>query len=258
MEEQLEVAVLAGANHQEIEQLLLHNIIGIAVENGENNNVEFSLNNMTDDEVKNNFRFQREDVLRLRDALRIPHHNITHSRNNVDGTTALCMLLRRLCYPNRLVDLEKLFNYSSQSLSHIIINTANFIVANHGHLLENLNAHQWLNRNRYRLYAQSISNMGGAIQNCWGFIDGTVRPICRPSINQEEYYSGHKRAEDMMQEFFGRQTCTTNWNKMLCLIMMEIMCYMEIKHMELDSCCYHHIPVNQQIYCPIKLCSTIL
>lgn len=35
--------------------------------------------------------------------------------------------------------------------------------------------------------------MGGALQNCWGFIDGTVRPICRPSIQQEEYYSGHKR-----------------------------------------------------------------
>lgn len=34
---------------------------------------------------------------------------------------------------------------------------------------------------------------GGAIPNCWGFIDGTARPICRPSINQEEYYSGHKR-----------------------------------------------------------------
>ncbi|KAJ3622557.1 hypothetical protein MTP99_003060 [Tenebrio molitor] len=70
---------------------------------------------------------------------------------------------------------------------------ANFIVENHGHLLENLNAHQWLNRNRYQLYAQSIVNMGGAIQNCWGFIDGTVRPICRPSNNQDEYYSGHKR-----------------------------------------------------------------
>lgn len=35
--------------------------------------------------------------------------------------------------------------------------------------------------------------MGAAVQNCWGFIDGTIRPTCRPTINQEEYYSGHKR-----------------------------------------------------------------
>lgn len=35
--------------------------------------------------------------------------------------------------------------------------------------------------------------MGGALPNCWGFIDGTVRGIRRPSAEQEEYYSGHKR-----------------------------------------------------------------
>lgn len=31
------------------------------------------------------------------------------------------------------------------------------------------------------------------MNNCWGFIDGTVRPICRPSQNQREYYSGYKK-----------------------------------------------------------------
>ncbi|KAJ8915566.1 hypothetical protein NQ315_012451 [Exocentrus adspersus] len=35
--------------------------------------------------------------------------------------------------------------------------------------------------------------MGVPLQNCWGFIDGTARPICRPSHNQEQYFSGHKR-----------------------------------------------------------------
>lgn len=40
---------------------------------------------------------------------------------------------------------------------------------------------------------QAVEAKGGAVTNCWGFIDGTARQICRPSINQEEYYSGHKR-----------------------------------------------------------------
>ena len=31
----------------------------------------------------------------------------------------------------------------------------------------------------------------------WGFIDGTVRPICRPSINQKLVYSGHKRVHGL-------------------------------------------------------------
>lgn len=43
------------------------------------------------------------------------------------------------------------------------------------------------------LFFQSIHNKGGAIPNCWGFIDGTARAICRPSVNQQDYYSGHKR-----------------------------------------------------------------
>lgn len=40
---------------------------------------------------------------------------------------------------------------------------------------------------------QAISQKGSPVPNCWGFIDGTARPICRPSIHQEQYYSGHKR-----------------------------------------------------------------
>ena len=57
---------------------------------------------------------------------------------------------------------------------------------NKGHLLEDLQANEWLNR-------QSVRTRGGAIRNCWGFIDGTPRPICRPTVDQENYYSGHKR-----------------------------------------------------------------
>jgi hypothetical protein len=84
MEEQLEIAILAGANDQEIEELLLHNIIGVE-ENNAIQPVEFNLNNMSDDEVKANFRFQREDIMRLRNALRIPQRVISNTRNNVDG-----------------------------------------------------------------------------------------------------------------------------------------------------------------------------
>jgi hypothetical protein len=84
MEEQLEIAILAGANDQEIEELLLHNIIGVE-ENNAIQPVEFNLNNMSDDEVTANFRFQREDIIRLRNALRIPQRVISNTRNNVDG-----------------------------------------------------------------------------------------------------------------------------------------------------------------------------
>lgn len=44
-----------------------------------------------------------------------------------------------------------------------------------------------------RAYAEAIHEKGAPIANCWKFIDGTARGICRPTINQQAYYSGHKR-----------------------------------------------------------------
>ena len=32
----------------------------------------------------------------------------------------------------------------------------------------------------------------GHLDNCWSFIDGTVRPICRPQENQRLVFNGHK------------------------------------------------------------------
>lgn len=42
-------------------------------------------------------------------------------------------------------------------------------------------------------FAAAIHAKGGALDNCFGFIDGTVRPISRPTINQRTAYNGHKR-----------------------------------------------------------------
>ena len=33
----------------------------------------------------------------------------------------------------------------------------------------------------------------GAIYNCFGFVDGTVRPVSRPRKNQRVLYNGHKK-----------------------------------------------------------------
>lgn len=35
--------------------------------------------------------------------------------------------------------------------------------------------------------------MGSPLPNCFGFVDGTVRPISRPDENQRLVYNGHKR-----------------------------------------------------------------
>ena len=42
-------------------------------------------------------------------------------------------------------------------------------------------------------YADVIHARGAPLSNCWGFIDGTVRPVSRPGKHQHTVYNGHKR-----------------------------------------------------------------
>ena len=42
-------------------------------------------------------------------------------------------------------------------------------------------------------FSRSIFGVTRRDQNCWGFIDGTVRAMCRPTYAQQLGYSGHKR-----------------------------------------------------------------
>ena len=41
----------------------------------------------------------------------------------------------------------------------------------------------------------TIHDKGVALPNCWGFLDGTVRPICKPTQDQRAVYNGHKRVQ---------------------------------------------------------------
>ena len=42
-------------------------------------------------------------------------------------------------------------------------------------------------------YAEVIHEKGAALENSWGFIDGTVRAISRTETNQRVMYNGHKK-----------------------------------------------------------------
>ena len=62
----------------------------------------------------------------------------------------------------------------------------------HGHRIL-----QWnddiLNPASMQEYLNAITRKGAALDNCFCFIDGTVRPISRPGTNQRLLYNGSKR-----------------------------------------------------------------
>ena len=51
----------------------------------------------------------------------------------------------------------------------------------------------WLQPENLETFAAVIHEKGAALDNCWGFIDGTVRPVSRPGRHQRILYNGHKK-----------------------------------------------------------------
>ena len=51
----------------------------------------------------------------------------------------------------------------------------------------------WLSRENITIFCNKIHERGAPFTNCWGFDDGTVRPICRPERNQHVLYNGYKK-----------------------------------------------------------------
>ena len=103
----------------------------------------------------------------------------------------------------------------------------------------------WVSHEKLIQYAAAVEAKGAPLQNCWGFIDGTVRAICRPSVYQREMYNGHKRyhalkfqsictPDGYISHFCGpfngyyhdarilRESCTVEWLEENCIFNGEV------------------------------------
>ncbi|KAK9358467.1 hypothetical protein V1504DRAFT_460885 [Lipomyces starkeyi] len=146
---------------------------------------------MLDEDVKLKFRFTKLQLIIVAEELLLPEFTITKCRRKAHKTEALCLLLkyfkqifgveyevtyficRRLAYPNRLYDLVRLFGRNRSAMSELIWTTALHIY----------------NRFKHLLYWDDVR---AALDNCFGFIDGTVWPVRRPTLHEREVYNGHK------------------------------------------------------------------
>jgi len=124
-------------------------------------------------------------------ALQLPAIIQCDNRIVEESRTGLCMLLARLAYPNRLSDLGMKFGWPVERVSRISTTVQALIYSKWKHLLE------WdtirLTPEKLLQYAQAIERKGAPIQTVWGFIDGTIRAIARPSRRQQTCYNGWKR-----------------------------------------------------------------
>ena len=124
-------------------------------------------------------------------GLQFPSQVKVNRRYKVSGTECLMILLRRLAYPSRHCDLGHLFGRSETAISTIFNHALNHVYEKCKHLL----AFDWERLNAE--YLEEMYNVnrraGSLLEDCVGYIDGTIRPMCKPGRNQKLFYNGHKR-----------------------------------------------------------------
>ena len=146
----------------------------------------------TEKKWRETFRFEKRHHDRLCAALHLPDVMQAPCRTQWTGADGLCIVLNRLSYPCRFHQMEDKFGRSRSELSLIFNETVRFLYQERHDLLETL-VHPWLTLQRLQDFAAAVHRKTGALQNCVGFIDGTVRPVCRPLVGQRLVYNGHKR-----------------------------------------------------------------
>ena len=152
----------------------------------------FYFDRLDEAEVYAEFRVRKRDIERLAHALGLPQSFICHQRTKANRIEALCMVLKRYAYPCRYSDMIHRFGRAVPEISMIVTAVETFIYQNHRNKITEWNA-DLLSPEKLQEYADAVSAKGSPLRNCFGFIDGTVRPISRPGENQKVVYNGHKR-----------------------------------------------------------------
>jgi hypothetical protein len=151
----------------------------------------FDFDAQTEADCKFNFRFNKQEIPRLASILLLPDPVVTVGRYSASFVEATCILLNRLAWPHRLGTLTATFGRSREALSCIANTVMHHIYDQFAHLLKW--DHKRLDVVWMRKCGTALHSCGAPLETCIGFIDGTVRGICRPGKKvQKVAYNGHK------------------------------------------------------------------
>lgn len=139
---------------------------------------------------KAHLRLTEECFYDFLDALQFPMYFRTQHRCRFSAIYGLSLLLKRLSYPCKFIDLKVYFGASEGTLCEIFNFMIDVMHQRFSHLLQ-LNVERMLGR--IQRFTDAIVGKGCPLPHCWGFIDCTSRKICRPSVNQRVCYSGHEK-----------------------------------------------------------------
>ena len=144
---------------------------------------------LTDDDCLLRFRFTLPEIERISAAMRLPPH-LTVNKVTFTRAFGIAMLLRKLVWPARNVDLATEFGLDYSTTGRII---SYMLLTVEGMYSSHLDLWPGLDQARVAMYTAAITAYSPPVVDVWGFIDGTSRRIARPIRRQRDSYSGYKR-----------------------------------------------------------------
>ena len=126
----------------------------------------------------------------------LKHSKYQTASHSIIGMEGLCILLRRLAYPSRYSDVIPRSGLPVPVLCTVCNDVFDFIYGKHNHRIT-----QWnptiLSPADLQIYSDAVAAKGAALQNCFGFIDSTVCPICRLGEQQRILYNEQRRLHSL-------------------------------------------------------------
>ena len=110
--------------------------------------------------------------------LDIPEVLITYNQSKFDGMEGSYIFLKRFSYPCRFCDLVSQFGQSVPELSMMSNAISDHVYNNFNHLLHEFDQ-PWHRPVLLQEYSRKIHEKRAPLENCFGFTDATIRPICR-------------------------------------------------------------------------------
>jgi hypothetical protein len=146
------------------------------------------------------FRFSKDDVRLLAEAYKLPDRLFYEkTRQSMCAPLAMAVVLARLATTAQWNKLELLFGRGRSTLKSFFRITITWMFTQCRDRIQRP-SRSFLTDQRLAMYSDAIRLKGGLYNNVFGFIDGTVFKISRPSGHtewQRSVYNGHKRCHGL-------------------------------------------------------------
>jgi hypothetical protein len=139
------------------------------------------------------FRFERFEVHDIIQGLGLPSVVVSSERDRAPTFEVFCMMCGKYAFPKRYCDMLREFCRSSSAMSRLISTLRKLL---YSRFAQRLRHPPPLSQEQCALFASKCRAICGH-PIVVGFIDGTVREICRPTALQGPMYNGKDRIHSL-------------------------------------------------------------